>query len=65
MLFRSAKALTDLLKKDKKFVWSAEAEESFKTLKDKLTSAPVIWICRIEDMIFPSFIMEMAKLLLV
>ena len=37
-----AKALTDLLKKDKKFVWTDKAEESFQTLKVKLTTTPVL-----------------------
>ena len=32
-----AKALTDLLKKNKQFVWSDKAEESFQILKVKLT----------------------------
>ena len=34
--------MTDLLKKDNKFLWTGKAEESFKTLKAKLTSAPVL-----------------------
>ena len=37
-----AKALTDLLKKGKQFVWSDKAEESFQTLKVKLTTTPVL-----------------------
>ena len=37
-----AKPMTDLLKKDKMFAWTNKAEESFKTLKAKLTSAPVL-----------------------
>jgi transposase InsO family protein len=37
-----AKPLTNLLKKDTRFVWTDQAEESFKTLKAKLTSAPVL-----------------------
>ncbi|KAK1666131.1 hypothetical protein QYE76_054290 [Lolium multiflorum] len=37
-----AKPMTDLLKKDKKFEWSEKAEESFQTLKIKLTTAPVL-----------------------
>ena len=32
----------DILKKGKKFEWSDKAEESFKILKVKLTSAPVL-----------------------
>jgi hypothetical protein len=37
-----AKPITDLLKKDKKFLWTPKCEESFKVLKEKLTSAPVL-----------------------
>ena len=37
-----AKAFTDLLKKDKKFIWTDKAEESFQTLKVKLTTTPVL-----------------------
>ena len=37
-----AKALTDLLKKNKQFVWSDKAEESFQILKVKLTTTPVL-----------------------
>ena len=37
-----AKPLTDLTKKDKKFVWSPQCDESFNLLKDKLTSTPVL-----------------------
>ncbi|GMH29383.1 hypothetical protein Nepgr_031226 [Nepenthes gracilis] len=34
--------LTQLTKKDAKFEWTKDCEESFQTLKDRLTSAPVL-----------------------
>ena len=34
--------MTQLLKKEKKFEWSAECEASFQMLKDRLTSTPVL-----------------------
>ena len=37
-----AKPMTELLKKDKKFVWSEDCEKSFNGLKTRLTSAPVL-----------------------
>jgi hypothetical protein len=37
-----AKPLTDLLHKGVKFEWTDKCQESFQTLKDKLTSAPVL-----------------------
>ena len=37
-----AKDLTDLLKKNKQFIWTDKAEESFQTLKVKLTTTPVL-----------------------
>src|SRR3954462_4617787 len=37
-----AKPLTELLKKDKKFLWTPKWEESFQELKRRLTSAPVL-----------------------
>ena len=37
-----AKPLTDLTKKDKKFIWSPQCDESFNLLKSKLTSTPVL-----------------------
>src|SRR3954463_10260730 len=37
-----AKPLTELLKKDKKFLWTPKCEESFQELKRRLTSAPVL-----------------------
>jgi hypothetical protein len=37
-----AKPMTELLKKDKKFVWSPKCEESFQELKKRLTTAPVL-----------------------
>ena len=44
-----AKALTDLLKKNKQFVWSDKAEESFQTLKVKLTTTPVLGLRRLTN----------------
>ncbi|MBJ4302209.1 hypothetical protein JGE01_24745, partial [Salmonella enterica subsp. enterica serovar Typhimurium] len=37
-----AKPMTELLKKDKKYEWSAGCEKSFQELKQRLTSAPVL-----------------------
>ena len=37
-----AKPMTQLLKKDKKFVWTKACEKSFQELKKKLTTAPVL-----------------------
>jgi hypothetical protein len=36
------KPLTELLKKDNKFVWTPKCEESFQDIKKKLTTAPVL-----------------------
>ena len=37
-----AKPMTQLLKKDKKFVWTEACEKSFQELKKRLTTAPVL-----------------------
>jgi hypothetical protein len=37
-----AKAITNLLKKDEKFVWNAKRDEAFQTLKKLLTTSPVL-----------------------
>jgi hypothetical protein len=37
-----AHPLTELTKLDKEFVWGPEQEDAFQTLKDKLTSAPIL-----------------------
>ena len=37
-----AKPLTQLLKKEKKYVWTPECEKSFQKLKESLTTAPVL-----------------------
>jgi hypothetical protein len=37
-----AKPMTQLLQKDKKFVWTPECEKAFRTLRILLTSAPVL-----------------------
>ncbi|XP_021766598.1 uncharacterized protein LOC110731056 [Chenopodium quinoa] len=39
---RIARPMTNLMKKECKFVWTQECEQAFQTLKDKLTSAPVL-----------------------
>ncbi|XP_073354657.1 uncharacterized protein [Aegilops tauschii subsp. strangulata] len=39
-----AKPMTQLLKKDKKFVWTEACEQSFQELKKKLTTAPVLTV---------------------
>ena len=37
-----AKPMTTLMKKTTKFVWDDKCEESFKILKERLTTAPVL-----------------------
>ena len=37
-----ARPMTELTKKDKKFVWTEACEKSFQELKKRLTSAPVL-----------------------
>ncbi|XP_021754616.1 uncharacterized protein LOC110719943 [Chenopodium quinoa] len=37
-----ARPMTNLMKKECKFIWSPECEEAFQTLKEKLTTAPVL-----------------------
>ncbi|KAK1608568.1 hypothetical protein QYE76_032241 [Lolium multiflorum] len=37
-----ARPMTQLLKKDKKFEWTAKCEESFQQLKNRLTTAPIL-----------------------
>ena len=39
---RIARPLTQLLKKEKKFAWTPECEQSFQELKKRLTTAPVL-----------------------
>jgi hypothetical protein len=39
---RMAKPMTELLKKGVKFVWSEECDKAFHTLREHLTSAPVL-----------------------
>jgi hypothetical protein len=37
-----SKPITELLKKDNKYVWSKDCDEAFKTLKKLLTTSPVL-----------------------
>ena len=37
-----AKPMTSLMKKDCKFIWNDKCEEAFQTLKERLTTAPVL-----------------------
>ncbi|XP_021769525.1 uncharacterized protein LOC110733773 [Chenopodium quinoa] len=39
---RIAKLVTSLMKKEHKFSWTQECEEAFKTLKERLTTTPVL-----------------------
>jgi len=39
-----ARPMTELTKKDKKFVWTEACEKSFQELKRRLTSAPVLTV---------------------
>ena len=37
-----ARPMTNLMKKDKKFEWTEECEGAFQTLKERLTTAPIL-----------------------
>ncbi|XP_073033793.1 uncharacterized protein [Primulina eburnea] len=39
---RIARPMTQLTQKDRRFVWTAKCESSFRTLKEKLTTSPVL-----------------------
>jgi hypothetical protein len=39
---RIVKPMTELLKKEVKFIWSEASEKAFHTLRQHLTSAPVL-----------------------
>jgi hypothetical protein len=39
---KTTKPITDLLKKDEKYVWNVECDEAFQTLKKLLTTSPVL-----------------------
>ena len=40
--YKIPKPMTELIKKDKKFEWTEDCEKSFKDLKIRLTTAPVL-----------------------
>nr|CAE02835.3 OSJNBa0014F04.1 [Oryza sativa Japonica Group]CAE03534.1 OSJNBa0061C06.22 [Oryza sativa Japonica Group] len=40
--WKQPKTVTQLLKKEEKFVWSPQCEKAFQTLKEKLVSSPVL-----------------------
>jgi hypothetical protein len=40
--YKIAKPITDLLKKDEKYVWNAERDEAFQALKKLLTTSPML-----------------------
>lgn len=44
-----AQAMTLLTRKDTKFIWTKECEESFSGLKDMLTSAPVLVLPEVDE----------------
>jgi hypothetical protein len=44
-----ARPMTELLKKDNKFVWTPKCEESFQAIKKKLTTAPVLTLLDIHQ----------------
>jgi hypothetical protein len=44
-----ARPMTELLKKDNKFVWTLKCEESFQIIKKKLTTAPVLTLTDIHQ----------------
>jgi hypothetical protein len=55
-----ARPMTELLKKDNKFVWTPKCEESFQIIKKKLTTAPVLTLPDIHQN-FSSFVMLQGK----
>jgi ribonuclease HI len=44
-----ARPMTELLKKDNRFVWTPKCEESFQVIKKKLTTAPVLMLLDIHQ----------------
>jgi hypothetical protein len=47
-----ARPMTEVLKKDNKFVWTPKCEESFQIMKKKLTTAPVLTLPDIHQSFF-------------
>jgi hypothetical protein len=49
-----SRPLRELLKNDRKFVWTKECEESFQELKEKLITAPVLMLPKLDQAYFVS-----------
>jgi hypothetical protein len=54
--------MTELLKKDNKFVWTPKCEESFQIIKKKLTTAPVLTLSHIHNVFHVSQLRKCLKI---